>query len=166
MDSRIEFEDGGLRAQLRAAQRAVADLTPLMDSIGSQLDGSAKRRIEETNEAPDGTPWPKSFRVIAGQGGKTLLDTTHLRDRITYRPAPGEVEIGTNVPYAATHQYGATIRPVNAKALFFRLADGTAVQAGAVTIPARPFLGVSRADEEIISNDLVPAFWQKVLADV
>lgn len=166
MDARLEFQDGGLRRQLKAAQRGAADMTPLMDSIGAHLVQSARTRIEHTNETPDGVPWPKSFRVIANQGGKTLLDTAHLRDSITHQPAPDQVEIGTNVIYAAVHQFGATITAQSAGALFFRLADGTAVQAGSVTIPARPYLGISVDDERIISNDLIPAHWAEVLADV
>ena len=165
MEARIEFQDGDLRAQLRAAQQGASDMTPLMDMIGTRLEQSARTRIENTNETPDGTPWPKSFRVTAGQGGKTLLDTGRLRDSITHRAAPNEAEIGTNDIKAAVHQFGATITAKNGKGLFFRLADGSEVLVGSVKIPARPYLGVSREDEEIISQDLVPAYWAGVLAD-
>lgn len=164
MDAQIEFQGAGLRAQLKAAQRAAADMTPLMRAIGGRLEGSARTRIEDTNEAPDGTPWPKSFRVTI-EGGKTLLDTKNLLGSLTYRATPNEVEIGTNVPYAAVHQFGATITAKSERGLLFRLADGRMVQVGEVKIPERPFLGISREDEEIISEDLVPLHWAGALAD-
>ena len=165
MEARIEFQDGDLRAQLRAAQQGASDMTPLMDMIGDQLVTTTKRRFNESNEAPDGTPWPKSFRVIVGQGGKTLNDTQALRDSVVTRATATEVEIGSNLIKAAVHQFGATITAKNGKGLAFRLADGSAVLVGSVKIPARPYLGVSREDEEIISQDLVPAYWAGVLAD-
>lgn len=45
-----------------------------------------------------------------------------------------------DVAYARIHELGGVIRPVRAKALAFKLPDGTFVQAQQVTIPARPFL--------------------------
>ncbi|MFI0477406.1 phage virion morphogenesis protein [Paracoccus jiaweipingae] len=164
MDARAEFRDGDLRAQLKAAQRAAADMTPLMEDIGLALETSARTRIAETNVSPDGVAWPKSFRVETAQGGKTLFDTGRLRDSITHIAGPGEVEIGTNLIYAAVHQFGATITAKSAGGLFFRLADGTEVLVGSVTIPARPYLGISAQDEQLISADLVPAWWAEVLA--
>lgn len=58
--------------------------------------------------------------------------------------------MGTNVVYAATHQYGdpgRTIRARNAKALRFK-ARGRWISKKQVkvTIPARPFLGLSDDD--------------------
>ena len=165
MEARIEFQDGDLRAQLKAAQAAASDMTPLMGMIGARLEQSARTRIESTNETPDGTPWPKSFRVIAGQGGKTLLNSGRFVSKMQHRATSTEVEIGNNEVQAAVHQFGATITAKNGKGLFFRLADGAEVLVGSVKIPARPYLGVSREDEEIISQDLVPAHWAGVLAD-
>lgn len=45
-----------------------------------------------------------------------------------------------DVKYALIHEMGGVIRPVRAKALAFRLADGSFRMAQQVTIPARPFL--------------------------
>lgn len=42
--------------------------------------------------------------------------------------------------YALIHELGGVIRPVRAKALAFRLPDGSFRMASQVTIPARPFL--------------------------
>lgn len=93
-------------------------------------------------------PWPKSLRAEL-EGGQTLSDTGRLRRSFTYQASPRGFVVGTNVRYAATHQYGATIRPKRAKYLRFRLPGGSRprkggrgrwVQVKQVVIPARPFV--------------------------
>lgn len=42
-----------------------------------------------------------------GPGHKLLIDTGRLRNSITVAPRPGSVSIGTNVAYAAVHQFGS-----------------------------------------------------------
>jgi phage gpG-like protein len=59
------------------------------------------------------------------------------------------VVVGTNAPYAGVHQRGATIRAKPGKRLAFRIGRAT-IFARSVTIPARPFLGVSQEDREEI----------------
>lgn len=93
-------------------------------------------------------PWPKSLRAEM-EGGQTLSDTGRLRRSFTYRASSRGFVVGTNVRYAATHQYGAIIRPKRAKYLRFRLPGGSRprkggrgpwVQVKKVTIPARSFV--------------------------
>ena len=151
MDSRVEFQDGALKRQLQEIGRRAEDLTPLMDMIGSHLAGSAQGRIGGSNTAPDGTPWPPSLRARE-TGGRTLYDQGRLRDSITHRASAREVEIGSNLIYAAIHQFGGDIVPVSAGALTFRLANGQMVTCGKVTISARPYLGVSDEDEVILTD--------------
>lgn len=136
---------------------AAEDMTDLMDLIGSVLINGAIERIASTNVAPDGTPWPKSFRATQ-DGGKTLHDSGLLMRSITSAAAPREVTVGSNLIYAGVHQTGATIRPVAAKALAFTLADGTQVVAGSVTIPARPYLGISEGEQATIQDVTVVHF--------
>ena len=59
------------------------------------------------------------------------------------------LRVGTNKVYAAVHQFGGTIRPRAAPRLAFRLGQRL-VFAGTVTIPARPFLGISDDDRATI----------------
>ncbi len=97
---------------------------------------------------PRGQPWKPSLRAQL-EGGQTLSDTGRLRRSFSVR-ATGSwgFTIGTNVRYAAPHQFGATIVPKRARALRFRLAGGRGrrkggkgrwVTAARVTLPARPF---------------------------
>lgn len=158
----VTLNDIGLASRFDAVAAGAEDMTELMDMIGSALINGARTRIAETNVDPDGVPWPKSFRVLSGQGGKTLHDTGMLLGSITEEPGPREVTVGSALIYAGVHQAGATIRPVNAGALYFTLADGTKVVAGEVTIPARPYLGISEGERETIL-DLTTGYFDDLL---
>lgn len=91
---------------------------------------------------PYGQRWKPSLRAQL-EGGQTLSDTGRLRRSFSVQNvSPRGFAIGTNVIYAATHQFGATIRPKRARFLRFRLAGGQGplVFAKEVRIPPRPFL--------------------------
>ena len=118
-----------------------------MSAIGSFLETITRERFQ-SGQAPDGTAWKPSLRALI-TGGKTLLDTGRLVGSIVSEATDRSVEVGTNVIYAAIHQFGGTIRGKAGK-LQFRLANGQFVTKDAVTMPARPFLGVSSDDEQEI----------------
>ena len=105
----------------------------IMDRIGSHLVASTLRRFE-TERAPDGTPWLKSARAVA-EGGRTLTDTGRLRGSIAHTLTDGGhgIEVGSNVAYAAIHQFG-----------------GRAGRGRRARIPARSYLGVDQRDREAI----------------
>ena len=97
---------------------------------------------------PKGQPWKPSLRAQL-EGGQTLSDTGRLRRGFSVR-ATGSwgFTIGTNVRYAAPHQFGATIVPKRARYLRVRLAGGRGKRKGGkgrwvattqVRLPARPF---------------------------
>lgn len=105
-------------------------------------------RSFERERDPWDKPWERSLRASL-EGGQTLSDTGRLRRSFTYRSNADGFIVGTNVRYAAIHQYGGIIRPKRAKYLRFRLAGGSGrrksgrghwVQTEQVAIPARPFV--------------------------
>jgi len=104
-------------------------------------------------ETPAGVPWKPSARA-AQQGGRTLTDSSRLSDSITVRTSAHGVEIGTNLSYAAIHQFGGKIEPKDASRLVFRGIDGNLVFAGSVTIPARPYIGFGAQDQAAITDAL------------
>ena len=72
---------------------------------------------------PYGNPW----KPLTSRTGKPLLDTgAHLRNSLAPRIVSNGFEISTAFVGAAVHQYGATIRPVRAKALAFKVKNGKA----------------------------------------
>ncbi|MDP9057375.1 MAG: phage virion morphogenesis protein [Pseudomonadota bacterium] len=125
------------------------DLTPLMKVIGDVLVAGTRDRFER-GEGPDGTPWKPSLRAEL-EGGQTLLDSRQLHDSVHFEARSDQVEVGSNLIYAGVHQLGATIVPVNAGALHFKLPGGLGLRTvQQVVIPARPYLGVSDYDEDEI----------------
>lgn len=148
-----EFDDAMVLeafARLRAAGR---EAQPLMAQIGSAMVDSTRMRFT-SNVAPDGRRWDAlrpaydAFR----RPGPILVQSGALRGSITFRAGSGDVQWGSNMIYAGVHQRGAKIVPKQAKALAFRLGSGGPfVRARSVTIPARPYLGISAEDgEEIV----------------
>jgi phage virion morphogenesis protein len=103
-----------------ASRQALAD-------IGETLVASTLERFE-TSTAPDGTPWQPSHRAEK-EDGKTLVDTGRLRGSIGYEVGPDSVSVGSNLVYARIHQLG-----------------GKAGRGHSVTLPPRPYLGISGAD--------------------
>jgi phage gpG-like protein len=173
--------DTAVLAEVRAAfdrlAKAGQDATPAWSAIGQLLVASTTDRFRSL-EGPGGVPWKPSIRAIY-QGGVTLTDTARLRGSITYRAEASGVEVGSNVLYAAIHQFGGVIRAKTAKGLRFFLPAGAMMSTQKrikgdrkrntfmvivrqVTIPARPFLGVSQADREDI-QDLLEAHIRRAL---
>lgn len=125
------------------ALRAVAELgeverSELSEGIGALIENSTKRRIANEKTAPDGTPWDgwsEGYAATRRSGQSILVGEGNLRDSIQFFATGDEVEVGSNLIYAATHQAG-------------REEDG---------IPARPYLGLSARDERDI-KDLIEDF--------
>lgn len=101
----------------------------LMASIGEALVSSTLKRFD-AEEGPDGKPWQPSKRAAA-ESGKTLTNTARLRKSIDYAATASMVMVGSNVVYARIHQMG-----------------GKAGKGHKLTVPARPYLGVSKEDME------------------
>jgi phage virion morphogenesis protein len=119
---------------------------PLYDQIGAALVVSTQNRFE-TESDPDGNPWPQSLRVRL-EGGKTLTDSARLKNSITHEASNTGVDIGTNLIYAAVHQFGAVIKAKTESGLRFRAAgNGDYVNVSQVTIPQRAFLGIDEDDQ-------------------
>lgn len=154
---KVSFDADQAKAAMHVLDMRAGDLSPLMDQIGALLEQSARDRIEDSNVAPDGSPWPVSMRASL-DGGRTLYDSGRLAASLTHMAGRNTAEIGSNLIYAGIHQEGGDIVPVSAGALGFQLPDGTFVTTGKVTIPARPYLGVSDNDAEDI-QDLTELFF-------
>lgn len=145
---KVTVDDAAVQAALTALLARADDATPAFAAIGESLVTSTQHRFE-TGTDPDGSAWPVSLRA-ALQNGQTLADSGRLKDSLTYRAAPQSVEVGTNVIYAAIHQFGGVIRAKSAKALAFTLANGAFVLARQVTMPRRAFLGLDSEDRQEI----------------
>jgi phage gpG-like protein len=84
------------------------------------------------------------------QGGDTLRDTGALLASLTHEVLADGVAYGTNVPYAPTLHFGATIKASGSDYLTFRIPGGGWAKKREVTIPARPFIGLDGEDEQSV----------------
>lgn len=146
----IKVEDAGVLAALRSLAGRLADPTPINEEIAALGESSTRLRFR-TATGPDGTPWKPSLRATVS-GGRTLTRDGHLSGSISARHGRDFAEWGVNRIYAAIHQFGGTIRPKNGKALRFALAGGGFATVKSVTMPARPFLGLSDDDKADIAD--------------
>lgn len=122
--------------------------------IGVALARNTRDRIR-AGHGPDGATWPKlhPFYAPIKRGPGILRASGALMNSISSQVGGDEVRVGTNRIYARVHQLGAVIRPKRAKYLRFLMANGWWYK-GKVTIPARPYLGLDRRDEEDIGDIL------------
>lgn len=156
----LRYEDADLQRVAKRLQRALAkaDFRPLLQLIAGALRESAILRFHQ-GKAPDGSHWKNSRRALE-TGGQTLILEGHLRDSITSNVTSRRLEVGTNKEYAAIHQFGGIIRPKKGWAL---AVPGVGFRAS-VTMPARPYLGIS-ADDEAEIRDMTEA-WLRKLVDL
>ncbi len=122
----------------------------LLESIGAYGVSTTQQHFLD-QETAEGIKWRPSRRAIT-KGGKTLTKSTRLVTSFVYQASAALVEWGTNVKYAAIHQWGGEIRPKNSRYLAFMGDNGGMVFAKKVTIPARPFLGISKLEENGINK--------------
>ncbi len=121
------------------------ELADLAFDLGALLESSTKERIATDKKSPDGqswAPWSEAYGATRGGHHSLLVSDGSLRDSVQSFSSGREVRVGSNLVYAAIHHFGGEEVDMN--------------------IPARPWLGLSRADEEDI-RDLVVGDMREVL---
>ncbi len=144
----IVVDDRKILRELERLAKATGNLRPALKNIGDYLQRSTWERFDAQKD-PSGKPWAPLHPVTLARkkGKKILVESSRLRDSVVYRADDDEVRVGTNVAYAAIHQFGGKIKPRGGRALFF---PGASHPVSSVTIPARPFLGISDEDRSEI----------------
>ncbi len=137
-------------AELSGISGRLENAQPMWDEVGGYLVVKTQNRFD-TGTSPEGAKWPASLRALNG-AGKTLIDSARLYQSITHNASATGVEVGTNVEYAAIHQFGGTIHAKTSKGLNWSYSAKGANQKSwarkmSVTIPARPFLGIDDEDQ-------------------
>ncbi|MEM7213252.1 MAG: phage virion morphogenesis protein [Pseudomonadota bacterium] len=136
---RLEIDSAELETMLQAvhALGRLGRPAELLEGMGAVLESSVRRRISEEQEAPDGTPWAEWSDSYAGSrhsGHDLLMNEGELLDSIAFLTDPGSksVAVGSNLVYAAVHQFGGDELPASNPAS---------------NIPQREYLGLSSEDE-------------------
>jgi phage virion morphogenesis protein len=154
MKGTITIDDLNVQTALARLAQQVSNKTPVLDAIGADI----LKRVQlnfRNSQSPEGMPWQK----LKSRQGQPLVDSGRLRNSITYEAGSDSVSIGTNLVYAAVHQFGHTFnRQARAHTLHFKQGkDGSignkfvkahksnftqkvTIGAHSVTIPARPYL--------------------------
>jgi phage virion morphogenesis protein len=143
-------------AKLTALTAALANPQPLYATIGRVLVNRV-RLCFKLGIDPWGSPWA-ALKIRKGQ---PLRDTGRLQRSITSQADGTGVTVGTNVFYAPTHQFGATIYPKTAKRLVFPGPGGRMIFAKKVVVPARPFLPLRRSGGTVA----LPPDWSVLATD-
>ncbi|MEN6375329.1 MAG: phage virion morphogenesis protein [Smithella sp.] len=136
MSAGLVYDLSGLKKlEARVRRLSRSNKPELLDIVGALVESQTRRRIQSEKESPTGKTWPAWSAKYAAKrpSGRTLLmNEDHLLDTITYlRVDQDSIEVGSNMIYAATHQFGDDDR----------------------NIPERAFLGISEANEtELIHN--------------
>lgn len=140
----VTIDVSGLSGVVAALERIAAfPKAELMDGLGQLGASQTKRRISSEKKSPEGAAW-KANR----SGGSILFASgSNLHDSIDHRSSDSQAAWGTGWIGARIHQFGGTIRPKAGKRLAFTL-GGKKVFARSVTIPARPYLGVSAENRQ------------------
>jgi phage gpG-like protein len=151
---KVDVRDEEVRTLLGRLQTRMDDLTPALKDVGEVILESIQRNIRE-GRSPEGKAWRPSIRA-AVEGGVTLRDTSaHLYNRLHVVAESDRVAVSADWEFAHVHQFGAVIRPKEAKALRFQLANGQWVTTKKVVIPPRPFMGVRDEDWGEIHDTLM-----------
>lgn len=157
-DFEFTLNDDALMAAVARLEDGLANPLLLFEKIGSYGVRSTQARFL-SQTAPDGAAWQAwnpAYAELRGPGS-ILTRSGALVQSLNFQAGLSEVRWGSPMIYAAVHQFGATIVPKNARTLAFWLSSSSyvgsqLVLARSVTIPARPYLGLSAADtDEIVA---------------
>ena len=172
---KIGLTDEEARASLQQLLERMDDRRGFYKGVGERLVGSTAENFRRQS-APDGTPWlslrPATIkaRERKGQLPLTILRSnskgqigSSLAGSINYEATTEGVRIGSSKETAAIHQLGGTIqKPASKRWMagrrFAKRAEHSEgaevdIKAHSIRIPARPYLGVSKADEAAILED-------------
>lgn len=168
----FDYQDA-LNTLLRT-QAALADPAPLLADMGEKLLEFHQQRFNE-QKSPDGEPWKIlsnrywywKRRHKSGNVDKVLTLDGHLRNTLRWQINANELLFGTDRIYGAVHQFGATIEiAARSQQAYYRqkkngeidnrfvrksksnFSQWHTIPAHQVTIPARPWLGVSAEQGE------------------
>lgn len=131
---KLELKDDAVLAALSRLAAGMEDMTDPMNDMGEFLVVSTKRRFC-AGLGPDGTAWPANSPITLARknDARPLFGPSgRLNQDIFHEAGPKQVEVGSPRVQAAMMQFGG------AKSAFPHLWGD---------IPARPFIGLSEADE-------------------
>lgn len=175
----IKIEGPDIVAALKRLSSGVANPSPVMSVLAGILHDSVMQNFAEGGRpkwAPL-KPATLAYKKKHGYGDKTLIRRgggQSLLSSITQQSDDHSASVGTNLVYAAIHQFGGKIdMPARSQQAYFKQGkDGTVGNrfarksqsnfaqwhsrgAHGIEIPARPFLQLTDGDKEKIVRKLL-----------
>jgi len=143
----INANDAEVVDSLRELVRRIERPRDAMEEIAQVLETATAAAFSQEQDPTTGEAWAPLrettlLRNPKRRGGKILQASTQMANNITSDAGDDFAEIGSNKVYAPTHQFGA------ARGAFGKTKRGGPIPWG--DIPARPFLGIGRDDEQDI----------------
>ncbi len=80
-----------------------------LNDVGGVVESQTHRRIRTEKTSPDGIAWPEwsdEYAETRHGGHSLLMGEGNLDDSIQFSVGVDSIEVGTNVVYAAEHQFG------------------------------------------------------------
>lgn len=102
--------DFGKLVKIRAQVGRMAD--PMLMARLARVVGAEALTQVQLGFRQSRDPYGEAWAPLTRREGKPLLDTGRLRNSFSYRVHGGHFVVGTNVEYAAAHQFGTNGRRV------------------------------------------------------
>lgn len=168
----INYEVSALDAALKEQLRALQNRRPLMRGLSGMLYSAVMDNFDHGGRPAWQPLKPATVRRKQKAGKERLLImSNHLRNSITPYHDDNSAIVGTNVPYARIHQEGGLIKmKARSQTTFHRIKkDGRPghrfaakaradfakthpVAAHSIHIPARPFLALTEAEAQRLTE--------------
>lgn len=124
----------------------------LLKNIGEALLETTKERFADETD-PDGAKWTPLKPVTVAERGSAnpiLMRSGALKGSIDYQVEGSTLKVGPSSVYGAVHQFGHTFQVGGGgkKGKGKKRASG----GKGVTVPARPYIGIGKADREAVKE--------------
>lgn len=155
-----------LKQRLKATAGKLQNMRQFWSSVGMYVQNQTIKERFNKEQSPNGQKWEplaestkrRKKRHKRGQM-KILHDTGELRRSIAYEAGNNSVKVGSVLKYARIHQFGGTVEVSrlgqykrNHKNHRFKRKGNSYSYSHKVTIPARPFLGVTESEKKHITS--------------
>jgi len=137
---KVEIDDRAIREVLGRLMDHAGNIEPALADISEYLTESTKQRFVD-GKAPDGTKWEPNtdYTLSRKSGDKPLIgESNSLSTQFSGEITANALLFGSPMIYAAVQQFGA------------KKGSFTGGKAPWGDIPARPFLGISNKDKDVI----------------
>ncbi|USH01069.1 phage virion morphogenesis protein [Grimontia kaedaensis] len=120
------------------------DTQEAMGALANLVESQTRSRLEDDKRSPDGNLWPAwsdSYAATRHGNHRLLENEGHLIDSLVSVVRDDGAEVGSNLVYASTHQYGDSRRG----------------------IPQRAFLGVN--DDDLFALEAALNAWADAILE-